>query len=165
MYFSPWSITHNVRELSGFFKDLRGTCLTRRLMALSLPGPDTLHAGIISKSCRNIERSSLEGSVLNPNSQLLLQTITADANKNSCYTKGQLLFETKSKHKHNKSQNSPRSIASSFPLISLFIPSVRASNMTWSRWQAARDTVEAPDPITAHSCSIPNSFTIAIVWE
>lgn len=33
-------------------------------MALSLPGPDTLDAGIISKRWRSIERSSLEGSVL-----------------------------------------------------------------------------------------------------
>lgn len=56
-------------------------------------------------------------------------------------------------------------MASSFPLISLFMPSVRASNITCSRWQAARDTVEAPDPITAQSCSIPNSFTMAIVWQ
>lgn len=62
MCYVPWSITHNVRELSGFFKDLRGTCLTSRLMALSLPGPDTLAAGIISKRWRNIERSSLDGS-------------------------------------------------------------------------------------------------------
>lgn len=73
MYFLPWSITHNVRELSGFFKDLRGTCLTRRLIALSLPGPDTLDAGIISRRWRSIERSSLEGSVSNLYSQLLIQ--------------------------------------------------------------------------------------------
>lgn len=73
MYFLPWSITHNVRELSGFFKDLRGTCLTRRLIALSLPGPDTLDAGIISRRWRSIERSSLEGSVSNSYSQLLIQ--------------------------------------------------------------------------------------------
>lgn len=73
VYFIPWSISHNVRELSGFFKDLRGTCLIRRLMALSLPGPDTLDAGIISKRWRNIERSSLEGSVSNSYSQLLLK--------------------------------------------------------------------------------------------
>lgn len=64
MCFIPWSTTHNVRELSGFFKDLRGTCLTRRFIALSLPGPDTFDAGIISKRCRNIDRSSLDGSVL-----------------------------------------------------------------------------------------------------
>lgn len=73
VWFIPWSITHNVRELSGFFKDLRGTCLTRRLMALSLPGPDTLAAGIIPKRCRNIERSSLEGSVSNSHNQLPLK--------------------------------------------------------------------------------------------
>lgn len=65
VHFIPWSITHNVRELSGFFKDLRGTCLTSRLMALSLPVPDTLDAGIISKRWRNIERNSLDGSALN----------------------------------------------------------------------------------------------------
>lgn len=62
-----------MRELSGFFKDLRGTCLTRRLMALSLPGPDTLDAGIISKRWRNIERSSLDGSVSNSYSLLPLK--------------------------------------------------------------------------------------------
>lgn len=58
-------MTNNVRELSGFFNDLRGTCLTRRLMALSLPGPDTLGSGNISRRCRNIDRSSFEGSVSN----------------------------------------------------------------------------------------------------
>lgn len=73
LHYIPWSITHNVRELSGFFKDFRGTCLIRRLMALSLPGPDTSDAGIISKRWRSIERSSLEGSVLNSYSQLLLK--------------------------------------------------------------------------------------------
>ena len=59
---------------------------------------------------------------------------------------------------------SPGSMASSFPLISLIMPSVRASNMTCSRWQAARDTVDAPEPMTSHNCSIPNSFTMAMVW-
>ncbi len=44
----PWSMTHRVRELSGFFKDFRGTCLTSRLMALSRPAPDTLDAGSMS---------------------------------------------------------------------------------------------------------------------
>lgn len=73
LHYIPWSITHNVRELSGFLKDFRGTCLIRRLMALSLPGPDTLDAGIISKRWRSIERSSLEGSVSNSYSQLLLK--------------------------------------------------------------------------------------------
>lgn len=63
--FIPWSITHNVRELSGCFWDFRGTCLTKRLTAPSLPAPDTLVAGIISKRWRSIERSSLEGSVSN----------------------------------------------------------------------------------------------------
>lgn len=38
-------------------------------MALSLPGPDTLDAGIISMMWRSIERSSLEGSVLQSQSQ------------------------------------------------------------------------------------------------
>ncbi len=42
-------------------------------MALSLPGPDTLDAGIISKRWRNIERSSLDGSVSNSYSQLPLK--------------------------------------------------------------------------------------------
>lgn len=77
----------------------------------------------------------------------------------------QLLCVAKFKQKQYESPNSPGSIASSFPRISLFMPSVRDSNITCSKWQAARDTVEAPDPITAHSCSIPNSFTMAIVWE
>lgn len=73
IYFIPRSINHSVRELFGFFRDLRGTCLIRRLMALSLPGPDTLAAGIISKRWRNIERSSLEGSASNSYSQLLVK--------------------------------------------------------------------------------------------
>lgn len=72
MRFIPWSTTHNVRELSGFFKDLRGTCLTKRFIALSLPGADTSDAGSISKRCRNIERSSLDGSVLESHSELQL---------------------------------------------------------------------------------------------
>lgn len=42
-------------------------------MALSLPGPDTLDAGIISKRWRNIERSSLEGSVSKSYSHLPLK--------------------------------------------------------------------------------------------
>lgn len=143
----PWSITHNVGELSGILNDLRGTCLTSRLMALSLPGPETLDAGIISRRWRNIERSSLDGSGICAKNYDL-----AEGWKCSYICFGECF-------------DSPGSMASSFPLISLFMPSVRASNITCSRWQAARDTVEAPDPITAHSWSIPNSFTIAMVWE
>lgn len=86
--FIPWSITHNVRELSGFFKDLRGTCLTRRLMALSLPGPDTLDAGIIPNRCRSIERSSLEGSVSNSHNQLPLKA----QDRQPIHTKTYLLY-------------------------------------------------------------------------
>lgn len=57
-------MTHRVRELSGFFKDFRGTCLTRRLMALSRPAPDTLDAGSMSMRWRNMERNSREGSAI-----------------------------------------------------------------------------------------------------
>lgn len=69
--FLPWSINHSVSELSGFFKDLRGTCLIRRLIALSLPGPDTFEAEIICTRWCNIERSSLDGSVFRQHSQYL----------------------------------------------------------------------------------------------
>lgn len=72
--FIPWSINHSVRELSGFFKDLRGTCLIRRFIALSLPGPDTFEAEIICRRWYNIERSSLDGSVFRQHSQCLLNT-------------------------------------------------------------------------------------------
>lgn len=42
-------------------------------MALSLPDPDTVDAGIISKRWRNIDRNSLDGSALNSYSQSTLR--------------------------------------------------------------------------------------------
>lgn len=74
VHYIPWSVNHSVRELSGFFKDLRGTCLIKRLMVLSLPAPDTFDAASISTRCRSIDRSSLEGSVLKSHRQISLVT-------------------------------------------------------------------------------------------
>lgn len=75
-----------MRELSGFFKDLRGTCLTKRLMALSLPGPDTLAAGIISKRWRNIERSSLDGSELNSYNHIKVSSVNTEGTETKADT-------------------------------------------------------------------------------
>lgn len=75
VYCIPWSVNHSVRELSGFFKDLRGTCLIKRLMVLSLPAPDTFGAASISTRCRSIDRSSLEGSVSKSRGQIRLVTL------------------------------------------------------------------------------------------